>query len=106
MQFQELQNQLQNIALSSHQMRQQLSEIDNALEALNDSGKNRIYEMAGPLFIESDATKTKKKLQDSKELKETRLKTLEKQETKLREKLTDLGKDIQGQMGGLQSGVL
>ena len=104
MQFQEMQNQLQSIAFQGQQMRQQLLEIDHALEVLEGSGDNRVYERAGPLFIESDAGKTKDKLKDDKELKEARLKSLEKQESKLREKLSALGKEIQGQMGGVQSG--
>ncbi len=106
LQFQELQNQLQNLIFQKHQLKQQLADIDNALEALENTKSKKVYERAGLLFIETDLKKTKEKLEDDKGLKEAQLKSLEKQESKLKDKLNELGKELQSQIGGGTGGVV
>ena len=104
-QFQNMQGQLQSVALQRQQIMQNLAEIDNALKELGDMGEGKVYTTAGPLFIETDKEKSQKKLEEDKELKTARLKTLEKQEAKLRERLKGLGAELQTQLQGVQGGV-
>mgnify|MGYP000303560971 CR=1 FL=1 len=99
-QFQELQNQLQSMSIQRYQLRQQLLDIENALETLENVKNRRVYERAGPIFVEVDIDKTRDKLRDDKETKEAQLRSLEKQETKLRERLNEIGRELQSQLGG------
>jgi len=99
-QFQELQNQLQSMSIQRYQLRQQLLDIENALETLDNVKNRRVYERAGPIFVEVDIDKTRDKLRDDKETKEAQLRSLEKQETKLRERLNEIGRELQSQLGG------
>ena len=99
-QFQELQNQLQSMSIQRYQLRQQLLDIENALETLENVKNRRVYERAGPIFVEVDIDKTRDKLRDDKETKEAQLRSLEKQETKLRERLNEIGMELQSQLGG------
>lgn len=75
-------------------------DIENALETLENVKNRRVYERAGPIFVEVDIDKTRDKLRDDKETKEAQLRSLEKQETKLRERLNEIGMELQSQLGG------
>lgn len=97
-QFQTLQNQLQMITVQKQQFFLQSAETDNALKALAEAGEGKIYRAAGPLLIETTKPESEKNLKEEKELSETRVKVLEKQEKKLSEKLEELRTEIQGMM--------
>jgi len=95
-QFQNLQQQLQLITLQKQQLMVGGGDIDNALaelEKLEREGK--VYMAAGMLLIESSKAESEKTLKEQKELNETRMKVLEKQEKKLSEKYEELKKEIQ-----------
>lgn len=103
-QFQNLQNQMQMITMQKQQLFIQSADIDNALGALAKSvAGEKIYKAAGPLLIETNKDESEKRLKEGKELAETRVKMLEKQEKKMSEKLDELKAEIQGMlkpMGG------
>jgi prefoldin beta subunit len=99
-QFQGMQNQLQAVVMQKQQMILQSAEIDNALKALEKVDKEQVYEAAGPLLIESKKATSEKKLKESKEVIDARLKTLEAQEKKLSERLRELGTEIQMDLQG------
>jgi len=105
-QFQNIQNQLQLIVVQKTQLTQQILEIDNALEELEKYGEGKIYERAGPILIETTKEEIVKKLKDDKELKNARLKSLEKQEAKLRERLNELSVEIQSGISSLSGGKI
>ena len=100
-QFQNIQNQLQSITMQRVQLSQQLIDIDNALSELKKVEKGKIYEKVGAILVEVSKDEIENKLKDEKEVKEARLKSIEKQESKLREKLNELGADLQSQLKGI-----
>ena len=105
-QFQGLQNQLQMLAIQKQQFTLQSADIDNALSELEKVEEGKVYEMAGPLLIETNKEDSKNKLTDNKEVTATRLKVLEKQEKKLTAKLEELGSELQGLLGGQGQGPI
>ena len=105
-QFQELQNQLQMFAMQKQQLSLQSADIANALSELETVGDEKIYELTGPLFIETNKEDSKKKLEEKKEVSATRLKMFEKQENKLTSKLEELGSELQALLGGSGLGGL
>ncbi len=99
-QFQGLQNQLQAVVMQKQQLMLQSAEIDNTLTTLEKINDERIYESVGPLFIETDKPASEKKLGDNKEIINTRIQMLEKQEKKLTDKLRELSAEIQTDLQG------
>ncbi len=73
----------------------QSADTDNALKALEGVSGEKVYRAAGPLLVETTKDASEKKLKDDKELTATRLKMMEKQETKLTEKLDELRNELQ-----------
>ena len=97
-QFQNLQSQMQITTMQKQQIFLQSAEIDSALAALGTAGSEKIYRAAGPLLVETTKEASEKKLKDDKELAETRIKMLEKQEKKMGEKMEELRSEIQDMM--------
>ena len=100
-QFQGLQNQLQAIVMQKQQFSLQTTEIENAINALKEVDKERVYEAVGPILIEKDKKAADEKLQEQSELIKTRLAMFEKQEKKLTEKLQELSQEIQSGLQGV-----
>jgi len=99
-QFQTLQQQLQLISLQKQQLMAGSSEIAAALSELGKiSGGMKVYRAVGMLLIESSKGDSEKFLADEKEVSETRVKVLERQEKKLSEKYEELGKELQSLLG-------
>lgn len=106
-QFQGIQNQMQMMALQKQQLILQSTDLDNALaEVGNATGKEKIYKMAGPLLIETNKDESMKNLQEKKELADTRIKVLEKQEKKIGEKFEGLRGELQMMLQGKGGGNL
>ncbi len=95
----------QNVQAFSSQRQQfqiHITEIEHALQELEHT-KEKPYKIVGSLMIASDAEELKKELSSQKEMAELRIKSLEKQETQLREKAESLQKEVVGalqQKGG------
>jgi prefoldin beta subunit len=94
--FQNLQQQLQLIAMQKQQIQVQLSENDKAQEELiKVSEKQAIYRLIGGIFIPKTAAVLKKELLEEKESLELRKSGLAKQETKLNERFTQIRKKLE-----------
>lgn len=99
-QFQTLQQQLQLVALQKQQLNAVKNEAENALTELSKiSEKQKVYKAAGMLLIESSKGDSEKTLNEEKELSETRIGVLERQEKKLSEKYEELRKELQSLLG-------
>ena len=99
-QFQTLQQQMQMITLQKQQLMVNSNDVDNALSELGKiSGKDKVYQAAGMLLIESSKGESEKFLKEEKDLNETRVKVLEKQEKKISEKYEELRKELQTMLG-------
>ena len=95
-QMQQLQQQLEMLVQQRLQLDVRLRETENALEELNKlEDDSLIYKTIGNLIIKADRETVLKELQEEKESSELRKKTLEGQETKIKEKLEELQTKIQ-----------
>lgn len=101
-QFQGLQNQLQMISMQKQQLMLQSADIDNALAELEKITVEKIYEAVGPLLIETNKEVSEKKLKDNKEIVNTRIKILEKQEQKGSSRLNELRTELQSLLKGVE----
>ncbi len=95
-QFEQVRQQLQLLTTQRIQIESQLREITNSLEELNTKSKNAVvYKKVGGIFVKVDDHKAlKNSLAEQKETFDVRMKTLERQEKQLKERYSDLQKDI------------
>ena len=76
-------------------MEAELNEIKSALEELEKAPPNvEIFKQAGTILIRSDKENIKKELEERKELAETRLNILTKQEERLKQNLQEVQNKI------------
>ena len=88
-----LQQRLSMFAAQKQQLQLQLAEIENALSELGKA-KPPAYKLIGEILVEKPLDEMKKELQDKKEEINLRIKTLESQESKSREKAQALQTEI------------
>ena len=94
--LQQLQQTLQSILAQKQQVDLEISEIDQALTELQKLGDDAvIYKATGSLMIKSEKTKINTELTERKELLNTRVTVLTKQEERLRGQLKDLQTKLQ-----------
>jgi prefoldin beta subunit len=99
-QFQTLQQQLQLVSLQKQQLMAGSNDIDCAISELGKiPASGKVYRAVGALLIESTKVESEKALSEEKEVSETRVKVLERQEKKLSEKYEELGKELQTILG-------
>lgn len=82
------------IGVQKQQVELQLAEVDAALEAMKDVKDDKVYKTVGPIMVRLDRTKVESELKNTKELLELRIKTLEKQEDKVKNKMNELNEQI------------
>ena len=107
--LQQLQQNLQAIMMQKQQLEAESVEIEKATEELKKSGVDEaIYKSVGPLLIKTKKDDTLKELDEKKDLSNTRLVVLGKQETRVKENLKEVENKInemirmgQGQPGNL-----
>lgn len=91
-QLQLMEQSLQQLTMQKRQFQSQLLEIDSALGELKSSDVS--YKIIGTIMVKSDPTKISEELSSKKELLELRIKTIEKQESSLKEKAEEMQKNI------------
>lgn len=89
-QFQSYQQQLQAILLQKESLKIQNMEIDKALEELNASKETTAYKITGSIMISKSVEELKKELGENKETLSIRIKSLEKTEERINNKLKEL----------------
>lgn len=95
-QMQQLQQQLEMLAQQRFQIDVRLKEIDSATDELSKlEGKSVVYKSIGNLIVKADKETVSKELKEEKETTELRKKTLETQETKVKEKVQELQSKLQ-----------
>lgn len=91
----QLQQNLQTILMQKQQIEVELAETDKALEELKKvNADDAVYKSAGPILIKAKKDDVIKELEEKKELSNTRIMVLSKQETRLKENL----KEAQGKI--------
>jgi len=89
--YQQIQSQLNQLIAEKSVLEQELREVDRALEVLKNVPDNTdIYKLAGHLLIKVTKENAEKELNERKELLELRIKTLNRQESLLRQQLSEI----------------
>ena len=84
---------LSNLLMQKQNFQSRLLENENALKELEQT-KKQSYKIIGNLLISMDKEKLKKDLTDEKEIFSLRIKNIEKQENKLKERATELQSEV------------
>ena len=102
--LQQLQQNLQAIMMQKQQIELEIVETERALEELSKTTtSDSIYKAAGPLLIKSDKDTVEKELTEKKELANTRVMVLGKQELRVKENLKEVENKINQMLKGTQS---
>lgn len=102
-QFQQAQQQAQSIAMQKQNLTIQLNESKKALDELSKIADDEdVYKTAGPLLIKTTKAQSEADLNDSIEMLQIREKTINKQEKRINDKLTELQASLQNAMNQLQ----
>ena len=92
-QLQLIEQNIQNFLLQKQTFQNKLFEIENAISELG-SAKEPIYKIVGSIMVGSNKTEVKKDLESKKEILDIRIKNLEKQEDKLKEKANEIQSEV------------
>ncbi len=83
---------LQNVLIQKQTFQTQLLEIENALKELTN--KKEVYKIIGAIMVSSKKEDLEKELNQKKEILDLRLKSIEKQEEKIKEGATELQSEV------------
>ena len=101
--LQQLQQNLQAIMMQKQQIELEIVETDRALEELKKIGNDdAVYKSAGPLLIKANKEDTLKELEEKKELSNTRVTVLAKQEARVKDNLKEAENKINQMIRGAQ----
>lgn len=93
--FQNYQQQLQSLLIQKENLKLNEMEIEKALEELNSTQQKTAYKITGSIMISKPVEEIKKELQETKETVGVRLKSLEKMEERINNKLKELQEKLQ-----------
>ena len=95
MEFERNRNQLMGVSAQKQQLQAQSQTFKVTLEELDKTKEKQVYKAIGNILILSDTLKVKKEMKEKKESTDLRLKTLQKQEESLINKLNSLKSEIE-----------
>jgi prefoldin beta subunit len=103
--LQQLQQNLQAIMMQKQQLEVEMVETDRGLQELKKTNPDdAIYKNAGSVLIKSKKEDVLKELEEKKELSNTRIMVLGKQEARVKENLKEVENKINEMIRGMQSG--
>src|SRR3989344_2059496 len=85
---------LQNALVKKQKFQSELLETENALKEIDSS--EEVYKIVGNIMISKKKEDLKKELSSRKKIIELRIKSLEKEESKIKEKANSLQKEVIG----------
>ena len=89
--YEKLQQSLQSVLVQKQQIDLEIIEIDKALAELEKSADNvKVYKSAGTVMVSSNKADVVKDLTESKDLSNTKLSVLNKQEERLKENIKEV----------------
>ncbi len=104
-QLQQLQQQLQMVVTQKVQLENSLKETENAIQEVEKASDDTpIFKTVGTILVKTSKEDILKELKEKKDTFEIRIRTLERQEEKLKERLQDLQKKIKSLLSGVQAG--
>jgi len=83
---------LQNIILQRQQIQSQINEMNSAIKGLETSQES--YRIIGNIMVKTDKQELKKEIEEKKTTSELRIKSLEKQEQSIKEKIQSIQSDV------------
>lgn len=92
-QLQLLEQNLQNLLLQKQTLQTQVIEIENALSEIEKT-KDSAYKIVGQIMVLTKKDELKKDLFSKKEIIELRIKNIEKQEQKIKEKSKEIQEEV------------
>jgi prefoldin beta subunit len=103
--LQQLQQNLQAIMMQKQQLEVEMVETDRALQELKKAGHDdAIYKNAGSVLIKAKKEDVLKELEEKKELSNTRVMVLGKQEARVKENLKEVENKINEMIRSMQAG--
>ncbi len=97
--LQQLQQQLQAVITQRAQVEALLRDTEQALQELEKIGEDApVYKAVGNILVKEKKEDVVKELTEKKETYEIRIKTLQRQEEKLRERFAETQKKLQGML--------
>ncbi len=103
--LQQLQQNLQAIMMQKQQLEVEMVETDRALQELKKTQPDdAIYKNAGSVLIKTNKEDVTKDLEEKKELSNTRIMVLGKQEARVKENLKEVENKINEMIRGMQTG--
>ena len=98
--FERNRSQLMNVSGQKQQLQMTVATLTKAIEELGKTTEKKVYQAVGNIMILKDAKEVKKELTEQKESMDLRVKTLQKQEDALIDKLNKLKAEIEGAQKG------
>lgn len=93
--FQNHQQQLQTILIQKETLKLQSLEVDKAMEELQKTAQKTAFKITGSIMISKPVEELKKDLEEAKESIELKIKSLEKSELRVNNKLKELQTKLQ-----------
>ena len=104
--YEQLQQNLQSVLVQKQQVDLERIEIDKALEELNKSADDvKVYKSAGTVMVSSNKADVVKNLTESKDLSNTKITVLNKQEERLKASLKEVQEKLDETMKRSTTGV-
>jgi prefoldin beta subunit len=88
--FQNYQQKIQSIMIQKESLKLQNMEIERALKELNSTNQKTAYKITGQIMVSKPVEELKSELSETKENIELRIKSLEKTEEKINNKLKEI----------------
>lgn len=103
MQIQQLRQKLQQVTMQKETAQTEKQEVERALEELDEDDDGDVYKSVGTILISKDHDELREELEEKKDDLEVRLKSLDRQEDKIKEKVQDAQSNFANQMqdGGM-----
>jgi len=104
-QLQQLQQQLQMVVTQKAHLENSLKETESAIQEIEKVSEDTpIFKAVGTILVKTNKNDVLKELKEKKDTFEVRIKALERQEERLRERIQEMQKKIQSLLGGVQAG--
>jgi len=94
--MQTLQQQLQAVLIQKESLNLQDIEMDKALDEMKKSKEKEVFKAVGPVLIKAAKEEVEKEFAEKKELIGVRLKSLKKQEDRLKDKMKESQEKFEG----------
>ncbi|MEM1945321.1 MAG: prefoldin subunit beta [Nitrososphaerota archaeon] len=102
--LQQLQQSLAVLLSEKQRIEAELAEVNAALEELNKLEDGvAVYKAVGPVLVQSTKEKVVAELTERKELADTRLKVLERQEARAKSQIESLQSEVRKMLGGTET---